>query len=137
MLHELEILEAKHIAELAAEARDARDRLLESVPEADLGEPQPARGEHNPAGSLGFDALPSDEPSRSALREAIEQLPPAVLRKIWALTLIGRGDYAAKDWDQAMAEAVPASDASLIDSLMTQADLHDYLMKGLYELKLA
>lgn len=39
MLYEIEILEARRIAELAAAARDARDRSLSPVPEAELGEP--------------------------------------------------------------------------------------------------
>ena len=48
MLHEIEILEARRIAGLAAAARDARDQALRAIPEAELGEPQSARGEHPP-----------------------------------------------------------------------------------------
>ena len=68
MLYEIEILEARRIAELAAVAREARDRCLAPVPEAELGEPRPARGEHHAAGSLGFAGVPEDEPAHLALR---------------------------------------------------------------------
>ena len=57
MLHEIEILEARRIAELAEAARDARNQALAPVPEAKLGEPQPGRGQHDPAGALGFGAM--------------------------------------------------------------------------------
>ena len=41
MLHELDVLEAKQIADLASDARKVRDRLLEEVPDEKLGEPCP------------------------------------------------------------------------------------------------
>jgi hypothetical protein len=76
VLYEIEILEARRIAELAATAREARDRALAPVREAELGEPPPARGEHDPASSLGFAGLSETEPAHRALREAIEGLLP-------------------------------------------------------------
>jgi hypothetical protein len=48
MLFELDVLEIRGIADVALDARKVRDRLLEKVPESDLGEPKPAPGEHNP-----------------------------------------------------------------------------------------
>ena len=38
MLHEIEILEARRIAELAASARDAHDQALTPLPEAELAD---------------------------------------------------------------------------------------------------
>jgi len=98
MLHEIEILEARRIAELAGAARDARDQALTAIPEAELGETRPARGEHHPAGALAFGALPEDAPTREALREAIEGLLPDIRRKLWAVMRIGCGDYARGNW---------------------------------------
>jgi hypothetical protein len=94
MLNVPEILEARHIAGLAEAARAARDRALEKVRETELGEPPPARGEHNPAGSLGLEALPPDDPARLALRDAIAELAPETRMKLWALMMVGRGEYA-------------------------------------------
>lgn len=134
MLQEIEVLEARRIAELAAAAREARDRALTPVPEAKLGEPRPARGEHHPAGALSFGAVPEDAPTRQALREAIEGLPADIRRKLWAVMRIGCGDYARGNWDEALALAETISDDSIINDLAEEVDLHDRLMKGLYEI---
>jgi hypothetical protein len=71
MLHELDVLEARHIADLALDARKVRDRLLEKVPEGNLGESVPARGEHNPNSSVMLDGVLETEPAFVALRQAI------------------------------------------------------------------
>ena len=134
MLHEIEILEARRIAELAAAARDARDQALAAVPEAELGEPQAARGQHHPAGALGFGAMPPDMPAYQALRQAIEDMPTDIRRTIWAAMRIGCGDYARGDWDEAVAAAGNLSDATIVNDLADEIDLHDRLMKGLYEI---
>jgi hypothetical protein len=131
MLHEIEILEARRIAELAAAARDARDRALASVPDAELGEPQAARGQHHPAGALGFGAMPANMPAYQDLRQAIEGLPSD---KLWVAMRIGCGDYARGDWDEALAVAGGMSDANIVNDLADEVDLHDKLMKGLYEI---
>jgi hypothetical protein len=133
MLHEIEILEVRRIAELAAAARDARDQALAPVPEAELGEPQPARGQHHPAGALSFGALPKDAPAHRALRQAIEDLPD-IRRKLWAVMRIGSSDYARDDWAKALAAAANVSEANVVDDLAKEVDLHDRLMKGLYEI---
>jgi hypothetical protein len=134
MLYEIEILEVRRIAELAAAARDARDRSLAPVTEAELGEPRPARGEHHAAGSLGFAGVAEDEPANLALREAVEALPLAIKLKLWAVMRTGSGDYARGDWDRAMAAADNLSNESIVGDLAEEVDLHDKLMKGLYEI---
>jgi len=134
MLHEIEILEVRRIAELAAAARDARDQALAPVPEAELGEPQPARGQHHPAGALSFGALPEDAPAHRALRQAIEDLPSDIWHKLWAVMRIGSSDYARDDWAKALAAADNVSEANVVDDLAEEVDLHDRLMKGLYKI---
>jgi hypothetical protein len=134
VLYEIEILEARRIAELAGAARTARDRVLASVREAELGEPTPARGEHHAAGALGFRGMPSVEPARRAAFEAIVQLPTEIRRKLWAVMRTGGGDYARRDWDLATASANDLSDETVIRDLADDVDLHDKLMKGLFEI---
>jgi hypothetical protein len=134
VLHEIETLEARRSAELAAAVREARDQALMPVAEADLGEPQPARGEHHPAGALSLGALPEDAPTRRALREAIEGLPADIRRKIWAVMRTGCGDYARGDWNEVLALADNMSDESIVGDLAEEVDLHGRLMKGLYEI---
>ncbi len=134
LLYEIEILEARRIAVLAAAAREARDRILTPVREAALGEAQPARGEHHAAGSLSFAALPADEPAYVALREAIADLLPDIRKKLWVLVQIGRGDYARGDFEGAMAASERLSDEAVASDLAEEVDLHDKLMRGLYEI---
>jgi hypothetical protein len=134
MLHEIEILEARRIAELAAAAREARDRALSPLPDTDLGQIQPARGEHHAAGGLGFEAVPEAEPALRALQEAIAALPADIGRKLWAVVRTGCGDYGRGDWERALAAAEANSDETIIADLAEEVDLHDKLMKGLYEI---
>jgi hypothetical protein len=135
MLERIAVAQIRRIAELARAARDARDRMLTPVGEADFGEPKVARGVHHPAAAFGLDPLPEDHPSRVALREAIAALPRAAQDELRALVLVGRGDFGARERERAVAEASGAPDAPL-DFLTGQADLHELLEKGLYELRL-
>jgi hypothetical protein len=137
MLYELDVLEARRIADLAAEVRKVRDRLLEKVPEAELGEPQPARGEHNPVGDIVLDDVLAREPEFIALRDAIGALPRDIRDKVWAVAEIGRGRFAIRDADAAQAEASAMSNEAIAESLLGEPDLHDVLRKGLYQLGLA
>jgi len=134
VLYEIEILEARRVAELAAAAREALDQTLAPMREAELGEPTPARGEHDPAGTLGFAGVPEIEPAHRVLREAVEGLLPEIRRKLWVVMRMGRGDYAKADWDRAVAAAENVSDESIVSDLAADIDLHDELMKGLYEM---
>jgi hypothetical protein len=136
MLKKLSVAEVEHIAEMAKAARDARDQMLEMVHEEALGEPKPVRGEHNPAAGLGLDPLPPNHPVRTALREAITALPSSARWELRALMWVGRGDYASKDIKRAVVNASAVQDDITIGALMDQSDLHELLMKGLYELKL-
>lgn len=73
---------ARRIAALAKTARKARDGILDSVPEKDLGEPPATRGEHNPTGALGFDPMPVGDPAIAALRPGSEYAWHGALRTI-------------------------------------------------------
>jgi hypothetical protein len=134
MLEMLASVQARALAEKARAARESLDRMLAGVRETQLAEPRPLRGEHDPLADLGFDALPEDDPHRRALFEALSAMPLRALRELWALVLIGRGDYALKDWPQALSDAMqlPVIDPGLF---MEQVDLHEYLMKAVYELE--
>jgi hypothetical protein len=134
MLEKITVAEVKHVAGMAKAAREARDKMLDKIRDEDLGEPKPARGEHNPSAGLGLDPLPPDHPVRAALREAITALASPARRELRALMGVGQGDYAAGDWQKALADAAAVRDEATIAALIDQSDLHEYLMKGLYEL---
>ena len=134
MLQKLSADQARQIAALAKTARAARDVVLDNVPEEDLGEPQPARGEHNPAGALGFDALPSDDPALIELRAAVCALMPAARSELFVLMRMGQGDLAICDWDRGLSEAALLGEEVVLAALTEDPDLHEHLSKALYEL---
>jgi hypothetical protein len=134
MLHELDVLEARRIADLAWDARRVRDRLLENVPDAQLGELEPARGEHNPGGALALNGVLAGEPEYVALRETIAALPRDIREKLWVVAQVGRGDVAILDWDETLAGVSVLSDDDIAASMVAEPDLHEHLRKGLYEL---
>ncbi len=133
MLHELDVLEIRHVAELAVDLRVLRDRLLEKVPETGLGEPEPERGPHNPAGALAMDPVLSATPPFVALREAIAALPREIREKLWTVAETGGGRYAVPDVATACTEAAGLSDEAIAARLLDDPDLHDVLHKGLYQ----
>ncbi|MFZ0695212.1 MAG: DUF3775 domain-containing protein [Alphaproteobacteria bacterium] len=135
MLQHISTEQVKEIARLAREARGARDRMLSELPEVDLAQPKPVRGVRNPAAALGFQPLSPRHPARAALERAIGDLSPEAAAELRALMWIGRDDYAANQMDKAYAASTAAPEPVLA-SLLDRADLHDLLMKVLYELKL-
>ncbi|HEY0183213.1 MAG TPA: DUF3775 domain-containing protein [Rhodopila sp.] len=132
MLYELDVLEARHIADLAMDMRDVRDRMLTPMRDADLSEPEPAHGEHNPLGEVVLSDVLVGEPAFVALHGALVALPADIRDKLWVLTQIGRGSLAVSRWDHAIdtAEALPGD--CVIGNLLDDPDLHDHLRKGLY-----
>ena len=134
MLQELSADQARQIADLAKTARAARDVILDNVPEEDLGVPKSARGEHNPAGTLGFDPLLLDDPALIELRAAVCALVPAARAELFVLMRMGQGDFAICDWDRGLSEAALLGDDTILAALTEDADLHEHLSKALYEL---
>lgn len=134
MLHELDVLETRNIADLAADARNVRNRLLEKIADRDLGEPSPARGEHNPGSGIVLDDALNAEPEYVALREALVALPREIREKILVVAQIGRGNGAILNWNSAREAASALSDDDIVATLLGEPDLHDLLHKGLYEL---
>lgn len=87
---------------------------------------------HEVAGTLGtLDAEPGS-PALQALKERLAALAPEARQELMAVLWIGRGDYAAGNWDEALAEAQRRSHSGDVDYIAERGPLHDYLMKGLY-----
>jgi Protein of unknown function (DUF3775) len=70
------------------------------------------------------------------LGEALGFDAPAAVRR-YALMRVGQGQLAAKKWNRGLTEALTLGDDTVTASLLEDPDLHDHLMKGLYEAKLA
>ncbi len=128
--------QAHFIALLAQVARIQRDKLLGNVAENDLGGSKSSRGEHNPTALLGFEPLPADAEQLTALREAINALTPEGRAELYALTRVGQGDLAAQDWDRGLTDAALLGESAAA-AVLDDPDLHDHLVKGLYEMERA
>lgn len=137
MLKDLNVDQACFIAILAKAARAQRDELLGNVAEDDLvGEMQPARGEHNPTAALGFDPLRPGAAQTEALQEAVATLSPMARSELYTLMRIGQGDIAANKWQRGLSEANLLGDETIAAVIIEDPDLHNHIMKGLYEAKL-
>jgi hypothetical protein len=137
MLKDLNVDQARFIAILAGAARAQRDALLGKVGEEALAQLKPARGEHNPTATLGFEPLPPDNLQLAALREAITALPASARREVYALMRMGQGHLAASKWHRGLTEAETLGDDTVAAAIMEDADLHNHITKGLYEAKLS
>lgn len=137
MLKALNPDQANFVALLAKAARLQRDQLLGKVAEGDLAESKSARGEHNPTASLGFEPVSQEAPPLSALREAITGLSTAGRSELYTLMRIGQGDLAAGQWHRGVVETMTLGDETVTALLLEDPDLHDHLVKGLYEVGLA
>lgn len=131
MLRQLTTDQAHRIAALAKTAREARDAVLDNVPDEDFGEPPAARGEHNP--TAGLDPLSAADPAVTALRQALVALGPAARSELFVLMRMGQGDFAICDWDRALSEAELLGDETVTAAIIEDPDLHDRITKGLYE----
>ncbi len=136
MLRELSVDQAKFVAILAKAARTERDEFLAKVAEKDINGVQSAKGEHNPIAQLGFEQLPPGASQASALREAVVTLSPGARSELYVLTRIGQGHLAVQKWHRGVTEATGLGDEAATAALLDDPDLHDHLLKGLYELKL-
>lgn len=140
MLKDLNVDQARFIALLAKTARMQRDAILGNVAEADLDGVTPERGEHNQTAELGLETFAAESESSSpaaALREAIASLSPMARQELYTLMRVGQGHLAAKKWHRGLSEAATLGENTVTATMLEDADLHNHLAKGLYELKLS
>jgi hypothetical protein len=133
MLDAISSAEIHDIAELAKAARAAQDRLLNKMRVVDKFEDGK---ELTGQASETLDALDAtlDNEKLRNLRQRIEDLSEDARLELAAVMLVGRGDFAAQQWDEAVTEARQRPDASDPDSLSLKPDLAEYLGKGLFQL---
>lgn len=135
VLQHLKVEEIRDIADLARQTREAQNRLLNKLRVVDrfedgkLIETETTGTLESLDASLGNEAL--DE-----LKRRIEALSQDARHELLSVMWIGRGDFAAAEWDRAVEQAASSTDAATVDFIAERAPLHDYLIKGLYQLKL-
>ena len=134
MLRQLTEEQARQIAALARAVRNARDAVLDNVPDEDMGEPPAALGEHNPTAAFALAPLPPDDPAIVALQRALGALEPSARSELFVLMRMGQGDFGINDWDQGLSEAELLGEETVTAALIEDLDLHDHITKGLYEI---
>ena len=71
-----------------------------------------------------------DNPTEQELRDAIDGLGAPERQELLALMWLGRGDYDADSWPEALREAAESTIASVTDYLVGTPLLGDYLEEG-------
>jgi hypothetical protein len=71
-----------------------------------------------------------DNPTEQELRDAIDGLGPPERQELLALMWLGRGDYDADSWPEALREARDSTIASVTDYLVGTPLLGDFLEEG-------
>jgi hypothetical protein len=135
MLKHLSVEQVEEIARLAASASDAQDGLLNKMTVVDKGDDGAELMERTAGGLDTLDATVGSRPLQ-ALRERIAALPPEGRHELAAILSIGRGDHAAQDWEAALDDARSRPEAEDVNFIAERTSLHDWLTKGLYNLKL-
>ncbi len=79
----------------------------------------------------------ADDPTYIELVEAIEGLNEDEMIELVALVWLGRGDYEAEEWDQALDAAREAHNERTADYLVGTPNLGDELEEGLAKLGLS
>ncbi len=99
-------------------------------------EPEGMEEGSNPADDIEIGVLEDtpDNPTRAELRAALEGLNDEQITEVLALTWFGRGDYSAREWDQARAAAREARDEHVVNYLLETPNLGDLIEQGLAEL---
>ena len=120
------------------------DRLVDRMYKADLlpsGDQQrtvhPARRDEGQLDDLApLGASTMAEPLR-LLQAMLEGISPEARREIQALAMVGAGEFAAREWDAALAAAESRQTEAEPRAMAEDPNLAPHLAKGLYLLKLA
>ena len=70
------------------------------------------------------------------MTKPISALTPDGRGELYVLTRVGQGDLAAQNWDRGLDEAALLGEQA-VGALLDDPDLHDHLVKGLYEMERA
>jgi Protein of unknown function (DUF3775) len=133
MLKDLNTDQARFVALLAKAARTERDAMLGHGPSRTLNEAAATRGERNPTAALGFDPLPADNTQLKALHDALDSLSVEARSELYVLMRVGQGQVTARQWHRGLQEAQLLGATSLAAALIEDPDLHDHVLKGLFE----
>lgn len=137
MLKKLDIAQVRFVALLAKAVRVQRDASYGKIPEVDFGEPKSSRGVHDATVNVGLEALPGAVSPAAFLREAVDALSEDAQLELHTLMRIGQGNLAAKTFHRGLSGARELGTAIITAEIVEDPDLHDHLLKAVYEAGLA
>jgi hypothetical protein len=123
---------------MIALSRDKLDELIEMARAFDAQVPPEGDEEGSNASDdreVGVLEDTPDNPMLGELRGLLDGLNDDEIIEILALTWLGRGDYTAKEWAEAIAAAREAHDEHVVRYLLETPNLGDLLAEGLAELE--
>jgi hypothetical protein len=127
----------KRAADLAFVAGADRQRFVAGMSSIDLREQTAERGSRNPTDLDTLSVVSADASAAiDELDQLLDGLTPEERIELRAVMMVGRGDYAGNQWDEALMNAGSAPDASSPADIAEKIELHDFLMKGLFALDL-
>jgi hypothetical protein len=134
MLNQLSTDRLNAIAEAARQLRSTQGDLVEQARvsrDTTGGETRP--GSAIDSGLDDPNATGPDGPL-ARLQHEVDALNADQRRELLAVMFIGRGEFAAGEWDRALAQAERVPPAGLTRQATDELQLHDYLEKGLYKI---
>ena len=135
-LNHVTVEEIRALAALSKRAREAQDILLNKMKIIDKFDDEKMLTQEA-MGTLDTLDASLNNGEFNALRERLADMPRAAMEEVIAVMWIGRGDFTAKEWDAALDAAASRIETGEVDYLAEKGPLHDYLMKGLFQLGLA
>jgi hypothetical protein len=135
-LNHVTVEEVRELATLSKGARDAQDLLLNKMKIVDKFDDEKMLTQEA-IGTLDTLDASLNNAEFTALRERLAGLPREAMEVVIAVMWIGRGDFAAAEWEAALEAAASRIETGEVDYLAEKGPLHDYLMKGLFQLGLS
>ena len=144
MLIHITTAQVRHVIELSDVAADLADQLSNRMVRSDVRLDSPGGEQVHRAGAEPGE-LSDLEPLRGTtmaealrqLEQEIADLTPDARRELHAIFLIGRGEFSAREWEEALEAADGRANESEPRMLAERAGLGPQLSKGLYLLKLS
>jgi ferritin-like metal-binding protein YciE len=139
MLKHVSADQVRTFIQFAETVLDARDEFLDRSRGGHL-DPESGRSERPESEATPLDdfaTLGSTVYAHrfDAMRRAIGRLEPEARHELRAIIAIGRGDFSAKQWEGALADA-EARDSGGDDAVIETASLAAYLARGLHQMDL-
>ena len=144
MLTNITTDQVRHIIHLSDVAADMADRLSNRMVRSDASQDSTGGEQVHRLGDTPGE-LSDMEPLRGTtmadalhqLEQAISDLSPAARQELHAIFLIGRGEFTAREWEEALEAAEARANESESRMLAERNSLGPQLSKGLYLLKLS